>query len=73
MINKPPAFKGRNIWIHIIIPTKGRGFINHGFTLSPNSPWQALFGPDLELGVLGVGNDKGNCLGFRPYTLNPRL
>ena len=30
MINKPPPFKGLNIRIPIIIPIKGRGFINHG-------------------------------------------
>ena len=30
MINKPPPFKGINIGIPIIIPIKGRGFINHG-------------------------------------------
>ena len=30
MINKPPPFKGLNIRIPIIIPIKGRGFINQG-------------------------------------------
>ena len=30
MINKPPSFKDLNIRIPIIIPIKGRGFINHG-------------------------------------------
>ena len=30
MINKPPPFKGLNIRIPIIIPMKGRGFINQG-------------------------------------------
>ena len=30
MINKPPPFKGRNIWIPIITPTKGRGFVDQG-------------------------------------------
>ena len=30
MINKPPPFKGLNIGIPIIIPTKGRGYINQG-------------------------------------------
>ena len=30
MINRPPAFKGLNMRIpSIIIPTKGRGFMNH--------------------------------------------
>ena len=33
MMNKPPPFKGLNIRIVIIIPTKGRGFINQGSTL----------------------------------------
>ena len=33
MINKPPPFKGLDISIPIIIPVKGRGFINHGSTL----------------------------------------
>ena len=30
MINKPSPFKGLNIKIPIIIPIKGRGFINQG-------------------------------------------
>ena len=30
MINKPPPFKGLNVRIPSIIPTKGRGFINQG-------------------------------------------
>ena len=30
MISKPPPFKGLNIQIPIIIPIKGRGFINQG-------------------------------------------
>ena len=29
MINKPPPFKGLNIRVPIIIPIKGRVFINH--------------------------------------------
>ena len=33
MINKPPGFKGLNVGIPIIIPIKGRGFINQGSTL----------------------------------------
>ena len=36
MINKPPPFKGLNIKIPIIIPIKGRGFINKGSTLVPD-------------------------------------
>ena len=32
MINKHPPFKGLNSRIPIIIPTKGKGFINHGST-----------------------------------------
>ena len=32
-MNKPTPFKGLNIKIPNIIPIKGRGFINHGFTL----------------------------------------
>ena len=35
MINKPPPFKGLNIRIPIIIPIKGRGFVNHGLGLLP--------------------------------------
>ena len=31
MTNKPPPCKGRNIRIPIVIPIKGRGFINQGF------------------------------------------
>ena len=30
MINQPPPFKGFNTRISIIIPNKGRGFINQG-------------------------------------------
>ena len=30
MINQPPPYEGLNIRIPIIIPIKGRGFINHG-------------------------------------------
>ena len=30
---KPPPFKSLHIRIPIIIPIKGRGFINHGSTL----------------------------------------
>ena len=30
----PPRFKGLNIWIPMIIPIKGRGFINYGPTLA---------------------------------------
>ena len=33
MINEPPPFKGPNIRFPIIIPIKGRGFINQGSTL----------------------------------------
>ena len=33
MINNPPPCKGLNSRIPIIIPVKGRGFINHGFGL----------------------------------------
>ena len=33
MINKPSPFKGLNIRIPIIIPIKGRRFINQGSTL----------------------------------------
>ena len=34
MIHKPPPFKSLNIRIAIIIPIKGRGFINHGSGLA---------------------------------------
>ena len=33
MINKAPPFKGLNIRIPLIIPIKGRGFINRGSAL----------------------------------------
>ena len=32
MINKPHSFKGLNLRIPFIIPIKGRGFINQGYT-----------------------------------------
>ena len=38
MINKPPPFKGLNIRIPILIPIKGRGFLNQGSGL-PCYPW----------------------------------
>ena len=31
MIDKPPPFEGLNISIPIMIPIKGRGFVNQGF------------------------------------------
>ena len=34
MINKPPPFKDLSFRIPIIIPIKGRGFINHGLAVS---------------------------------------
>ena len=34
MIHKPPPFKGLNIRIPIIIPIKGREFVNHGSGLA---------------------------------------
>ena len=34
MINKPPPFKGLNIRICIIVPIKGRGFVNQGSGLT---------------------------------------
>ena len=30
MINKPPTFEDLNMRIPVIIPIKGRGFLNHG-------------------------------------------
>ena len=33
MINKPPPFKGLNSRIPVIIPMKGRGFVNQGLGL----------------------------------------
>ena len=39
MINKPPPFEGLNTGIPIIIPIRGRGFINQGsgLTLNPKT------------------------------------
>ena len=37
MINRPPPFRGLNFGIPIIIPIKGRGFINDGSTLNRKS------------------------------------
>ena len=34
MINKPPPFKRLDTRIPIIVPIKGRGFINQGSTLA---------------------------------------
>ena len=49
MINKPPPFKGLPIRIPIIIPIKGRGFINQG---SGFRGWGKGFGVQgLGLGV----------------------
>ena len=38
MISKPPPSKGLNLRIPFIIPTKGRGFTNHGSTLRTSEP-----------------------------------
>ena len=37
MINKPPPFQGLNCRIPILIPIKGRGFLNQGSRLSTSS------------------------------------
>ena len=36
MINEPPPFQGRNIRIPIVIPMKGKGFLNQGSGLLGN-------------------------------------
>ena len=37
MINRHPLFKGLNMRIPMIIPIKGRGFINRGSGLNPEA------------------------------------
>ena len=44
MINKHPLFKGLHIRIPIMIPIKGRGFINQGSTLSFRKGYQSVRG-----------------------------
>ena len=57
MINNPPFFKGLNMRIPIIIPIKGRGFINQGSGL---------------IGITeGLPKDRDNrVLGPKYYNLN---
>ena len=56
MINKSPRRKGLNIRIPIIIPIKGKGFINHG-------PGLAIYGNinprDEETNGKDMENDMG--------------
>ena len=59
MINKPPPFKGLNIRIPIIIPIKGRGFINHGSGLRDKAP---------NLGFRGLGLTGSGFRGLGPVT-----
>ena len=40
MINKPPPVKGLNIGIPIIIPIKGKGFINQGLHYIYLASWR---------------------------------
>ena len=51
MINKPPPFKGLNIRIPIIIPIKGRGFINHGSGLLSSSRGWGMVWDSLTIGI----------------------
>ena len=46
MINKPAPFKDLNIRIPTRIPTKGRGFIDHGFGsgFRVEAPGEAILG-----------------------------
>ena len=57
MINNPPPFKGLNTRIPIIIPMKGRGFINQGSTLG-------FWVLPLTLKWLGLGFRVFKRLGF---------
>ena len=52
MINKLPPFEGLNIRIPIIIPVKGRGFINQGSGLPCLRLWILTFS---GFGTWGVG------------------
>ena len=53
MINKPPLFKGLNIRIPIMIPIKGRGFINQGPGLGVLAC--RVRGKPLKFSVFGFG------------------
>ena len=54
MIYKPPPFKGLDIRIPIIIPIKGRGFINHGSTLREKDAFEELLGESRVLNLKPV-------------------
>ena len=47
MINKPPPFKGLNIRMPIIIPMKGRRFVNQGSALCLR-----VEGPELRVRII---------------------
>ena len=72
MINKPPSFKGLNIRIPTIIPMKGRGFINQGFTLvqtctlypSPEPESMRSLLAHLELDVASAARMSQSCFSF---------
>ena len=66
MINKPPPFTGLNIRIPIIIPTKGEGFMNHGFTFT------CLGFRVQEVAVSWLEFAQAHSKLEQKYTLNPK-
>ena len=75
MINEPPPFKGLIIRILIIIPIKGKGFINQGsglLRLATGEPPSPQIPEVLGFRVWGENNKPWVCtpvagLGFRVW------
>ena len=59
MINKPPPFTGLKIRIPIIIPIKGRGFINHGFRLMAGLLILGVCASNVLSAEFQIGNAEG--------------
>ena len=55
MINKPPPFKGLKKRVPIIIPIRGRGFINQGSTLSRDTAQRGPLSYPLKMSKPGLG------------------
>ena len=54
MINNHPPFRGLNIGIPIVIPIKGRGFINQGSGLGYKAQYRAGMGLLEKLGLANL-------------------
>ena len=63
MINKPPPLKCLDVRISIIIPIKGRGFINQGSGLNLNLRHSALH--ELGVRIISLKSFQVCSLGFQ--------